>query len=533
MAIGYLDSQSLTNIADAIRAKAGTSGTMTVSEMPANIAAIPSSAPLEEKDVTFYDYDGTILYSYTLAEAHALTAMPALPEGPTDYTAVSWTESLSYVQNLTHPWNVGVNYSTTRTDSWFYITVPADELEVTFMQSNSSETGRTIDWGDGTVETVGSPGRKFHTYQAGGDYIVKTNLRVIYGGSDGISPYGTRSCPWLVTSAEMNSCIGQCYSRLIRKAEIGTSAENLTNFLQGAINCETVIIPYTFAWGLPGFSYSGIRHFTVTASFFADSFYFNCPNLESIVFASTLSTSVSGSKVVFGTYPGSNGNEIFTAAKLRRLLFPDTVTSITTQGALGCLYSLKVFYAKELTSTANHMLMECESLEEVYMPKVTVINRNTFTSCLSLRKLTFNSGTSSIGRDTFRSCVSLQGADLSGTSLTLLDQNLFNACSNLGTVILPATVTSIGTYVFQSSGLKAITVPSLVTSIGNYSFYQDYNLRELHMKPTAPPTLGSNVFSSTPFAGGQGTIYVPQGHLNDYQTASGWSTFANLMVEEA
>src|SRR5574344_498215 len=31
------------------------------------------------KDVNFYDYDGTLLYSYTLAEAQALTALPDQP----------------------------------------------------------------------------------------------------------------------------------------------------------------------------------------------------------------------------------------------------------------------------------------------------------------------------------------------------------------------------------------------------------------------------------------------------------------------
>ena len=34
------------------------------------------------KDVNFYDYDGTRLYSYTVAEAAALTELPPLPTQP-------------------------------------------------------------------------------------------------------------------------------------------------------------------------------------------------------------------------------------------------------------------------------------------------------------------------------------------------------------------------------------------------------------------------------------------------------------------
>ena len=35
--------------------------------------------PVQSKDVNFIDYDGTVLHSYTVAEAAALTALPPLP----------------------------------------------------------------------------------------------------------------------------------------------------------------------------------------------------------------------------------------------------------------------------------------------------------------------------------------------------------------------------------------------------------------------------------------------------------------------
>jgi hypothetical protein len=36
----------------------------------------------DEQCVRFYDYDGTLLYSYTVAEAQELTELPPLPEQP-------------------------------------------------------------------------------------------------------------------------------------------------------------------------------------------------------------------------------------------------------------------------------------------------------------------------------------------------------------------------------------------------------------------------------------------------------------------
>ena len=35
-----------------------------------------TDAGIEKKDVSFYDYDGTLLHSYTIKEANMLTALP-------------------------------------------------------------------------------------------------------------------------------------------------------------------------------------------------------------------------------------------------------------------------------------------------------------------------------------------------------------------------------------------------------------------------------------------------------------------------
>ena len=83
MAKVLVNESSLTGIANAIRSKNGTSDTYKPSEMAAAIEAIESGGGVvepEEKDVNFYDYDGTRLYSYTLAEAQALTVLPTPPE---------------------------------------------------------------------------------------------------------------------------------------------------------------------------------------------------------------------------------------------------------------------------------------------------------------------------------------------------------------------------------------------------------------------------------------------------------------------
>jgi hypothetical protein len=43
---------------------------------------------------------------------------------------------------------------------------------------------------------------------------------------------------------------------------------------------------------------------------------------------------------------------------------------------------------------------------------------------------------------------------------------------------------------------------------------------------TVCPLINTNVFNSTPFAAGKagGTVYVPQALIEQYQTATNWST---------
>ena len=74
---------SLTSIADSIRKKTGKTDKIKfpagfVSEID-SIQTGGGSAPAEavtESDVNFFDYDGTLIASYTEAEAKALTTLP-------------------------------------------------------------------------------------------------------------------------------------------------------------------------------------------------------------------------------------------------------------------------------------------------------------------------------------------------------------------------------------------------------------------------------------------------------------------------
>ena len=52
----------------------------------------------------------------------------------------------------------------------------------------------------------------------------------------------------------------------------------------------------------------------------------------------------------------------------------------------------------------------------------------------------------------------------------------FDGCSNLTSITLPSSLTSIGEYAFQYCSLTSITIPEGVTQIGEYAFSGCSNL---------------------------------------------------------
>ena len=146
-------------------------------------------------------------------------------------------------------------------------------------------------------------------------------------------------------------------------------------------------------------------------------------------------------------------------------------------------------------------------------------------------------------------------ATLLSNTMTVLDNSLVTSlrtricqyATKLITVNLPS-VTSIGTYAFYGcTSLKTVHFP-LATSIPSQSFYNctalqhaDFgkassiaaqafnacsNLTELILRNESICTLSNvNGVNNTPIGKGTGYVYVPSALIDDYKTATNWSTF--------
>lgn len=89
-----------------------------------------------------------------------------------------------------------------------------------------------------------------------------------------------------------------------------------------------------------------------------------------------------------------------------------------------------------------------------------------------VNKLTVKAGEmNSEDWETIKTMSNLVQLDIQGMSVSTIPNNAFKERWAIEKVVLPANLTSIGSYAFNNSGIKEITIPNTVTTIDNYAFY--------------------------------------------------------------
>ena len=110
--------------------------------------------------------------------------------------------------------------------------------------------------------------------------------------------------------------------------------------------------------------------------------------------------------------------------------------------------------------------------------------------------------------------------------VTGIDNNAFEWCPNLKSVVIPGSVTYIGYGAFfECRSLKSITIPNSVTSIGDRAFRECENLTTIISEIKEPFMIASGVFVAIP---SDAELIVPQGTKAAYQATEGWNNFAKI-----
>lgn len=582
-----------TNIASAIRSKAGVSSTYTPSEMPQAIQDIPSGGA-EPKVVHFIDYDGTVLYSYTATEAQALQALPPNPSHER-LVAQGWNYTLSEVKAEAESvggCTVGQMYKTVSGATEIDIYIEGGSISPYLRFYRNANVNASVDWGDGSPveQFTGAAGAYVnvqHSYASGGAYTIKiaANGKISFVGSSSSSTYS--QVLWTNGTGQQNRGM----QSLIRAVYLGDNIVNMsdyafaycTNLKKISINNVATIggdHAFYYAYSLSSItfppsttSFSGSNHFAWCVSLrsvsinnkitsfpsstfsncyalssisvpssvkvFQGSNFYNCMALENITIPSattSISTSVfnacgSLQKITIPSGVTKLENNLFyQCPSLREVNIEGAVTSIGTNAFSGC-YSLEsITIPNTVTSIGNNAFVACYNIRSVEIPNtVTSIGTGVFQNCYSLESVVFPNTATSIPGSIFQNCYNLASISISD-NVTSIGQNAFYGCNSLKSVEIGSGVTSISSNAFYNCyGLTTITIPSGVTSMGAGIFQNCYLLNDIHIEATTPPTLGTSAFSNI---NSSYTIYVPSGTLSAYQSATNWSTYSSHIVEE-
>lgn len=187
--------------------------------------------------------------------------------------------------------------------------------------------------------------------------------------------------------------------------------------------------------------------------------------------------------------------------------------------------SITEFSNDTLTTIGSYAFAKCRNLVSVYLPNITKISECGFFST-SLSSIDFPKVTS-IGYNAFQYCENVTSVSL--PNLIYAGNNSFEYCNNLTYVMLPE-LTTLNNNVFRS--LQHLTTADFpkVTTIYGYAFASSYVFDTLILRSTEMATLkATSAFENTPISGynqGTGYIYVPSGLVDEYKSATNWSTYA-------
>ncbi len=544
---------------------------------------------IEEKQIIFIDYDGTLLHSYTPEEVLALTELPS--HESTDelltFNGWNWTlEELKEEINLIgldfmqrHKIAVGATYQTVDNATYLFIDIDSDYEEhrkVIISACPSSRTSVTVDWGDGSepsiiTSTSSYADRLFqtspHTYQKG-SYIIKISSEHQYYLGDNLLRDWSANSPLCIASA-------------LKKVYLGS---NLFGFWQETFfqcnNLSKISFSNTGSWGTkedtPFVSCSSLKALVLGRATRWITRYFiqQCNGLEIVSLPGNFSSIEGYSAEV--PFPAHNSIRIlhvplkatigvtsfaglgYESAVMRLTSGQTTAggyvtnqTNLKQVKIIGDALSIpnncfatdgkleKVYLPSDIQSLGEYCFKENYSLSRIELPEtVTSIGSGCFNYCRTLTTLKIPSAVTTIGSATFYNCTALKSVDIPD-GVTSIDSSAFYNCSSLTSVVIPSAVATLGGSAFYGcSRLANISIPSGLTKINTQTFYNCYLLEYVDLTAygtdTAFPTLGStNAFNNCGKNTASGTfeIRVPTGRKAELEAMTNWSTYADKIVE--
>lgn len=396
--------------------------------------------PSEEDDVRFYDYDGTLLYSYALDEVQSISSLPNPPEHD-GLISQGWNYDLDVIKSLGRGVNVCASYITDDGTTRLHIKTVSDgrnTVPLNIYQTVSD--GVSIDWGDGSTSTIsGTLGvSTTHTYSTPGEYTIKLtplNGTTYFLGNGSESVLGSN----------------KVYTSMLQRVEIGEGV--------------TAIMPYSLQWC------SSLSSITIPNGITSIGSYAfaMCSALKHVALPAAIDTAL--------TIDGYAFNNCYS---IENMSIPEGTLDIGNNAFNGCYNLVSISLPNSLEGLGVEAFKQCHSLKTIYLPgSIVEIGDNMFEYCISLENVTFGEGLTHIGAYAFSHCSSLERIDIP-EGMVRINEYAFQYCTALKTVNLPESLTSIMQYVFYScTSLSRITLPGALVNPATQTFMDCSSLTEV------------------------------------------------------
>ena len=395
----------LTSVANAIRAKGGTSaslafpagfvdaiegietgGGVTVSPLSVtangtytapsgeayspvtvNVSGGGGQSSASPKAVNFIDYDGTILYSYSESDALALTELPANPSH-SGLTAQGWNWTLAQIKaQLTAmpgaPVWVGQMYITDDAKTRIYCRFETGRL-APYLGLGVNGTV-TVDWGDGsstdtlTGTSLTTAKTVQHIYSEAGYYTITLTVE-----SGSFAFFGESNAAHILkksTAATAN--VNRVYANSVQRIELGTNASIGSYAFGYCSSLASITIP------------NGVTSI--------DTYAFNyCYSLTSITIPNGV-TSI-------------NDQAFYSCYSLASITIPDGMTGINDRAFYNCYSLASITIPDGVTGIRSSAFGYCYGLGEIHFLPTTpprVFAKDVFTNLQSDCKIYVPAGT--------------------------------------------------------------------------------------------------------------------------------------------